>query len=271
MQNSVNLEKSRGVVVFAFNSNVDYVAIADQTSRLIEKYLKLPVTLVTDLDANPEFNYDHVIRINSSTGNYRTDLNDQQVEWKNFGRYLVYELSPYTETILLDTDYVVLDDSLLKLFDTDFDYRLMHHNTTDAGPSYEQMGETSLPFIWATVVLFRKSERARLLFNLVGRIQRNYSYYRQLYNIREGNYRNDYAFAIANIILNGYCINNYQGIPWSMYTADQKIERITLTDAQVRVYYANSATVLPYQNIHVMDKEYLQSDNFKQLVDYVTA
>jgi hypothetical protein len=261
--------KSRGVVVFAFNGAVDYVAIADRTSRLIQQYLGLPVTLITDNTADPKFNYDTVIRVNSDAGNTRLDLNGVQVEWKNFGRYRAYELSPYDETILLDTDYVVLDDSLLKLFATDFDYKLMHHNITDAGPSYELMGETSLPFVWATVVLFRKSERAQLFFSLVGRIQRNYSYYRALYNIRERNYRNDYAFAIANIILSGYNTNEDQGIPWPMYTVDQKINKIMLTDTQVHVHYEDTATVIPYQNIHVMDKDYLLSRDFEQVVEAI--
>jgi hypothetical protein len=267
--NSNESVKSRGVVVFAFNTTVDYIAIADQTSRLIKHNLQLPITLITDNNAEPTFAYDTIVRVDPVAGNFRTDLNDQQVEWKNFGRYLAYELSPYEETLLVDTDYIVLDDSLLKLFATDFDYKLMHHNQTPAGISYEQMGETSLPFIWATVVLFRKTERAKLFFSLVGKIQRNYNYYRALYNVREGNYRNDYAFAIANCIISGYHLNEDQGIPWPMFTIDQKIERIMLTDKFVQIYYNNTAVVVPYQNIHVMDKLYLQSRDFEQVVEAI--
>lgn len=272
MQISNNLEKSRGVLLFAFNSTtVDYVKIADQTSRLIQKHLKLPITLCTYDDAELEFAYDQVLRISrpDEAGNFRTDSNNKAVEWRNFGRYFAYANSPYYETILLDTDYLVLDNSLNLLFDTEFDYRLMHHNSTPAGASYEQMGETSLPFVWATVVLFRKTEKSRLFFNLIGRIQRNYSYYRALYNIREGNYRNDYAFAIANNIINGYNLNESQGIPWCMFTIEEKIERIMLTDTQVRIYHSNTVVVVPHQNIHVMDKTYLQSRDFEQVVEAI--
>jgi hypothetical protein len=145
----------------------------------------------------------------------------------------------------------------------------MHHNTNYAGAVYERMGETSLPYIWATVILFRKTEKSQLLFDLVGKIQRNYSYYRALYNIREGNYRNDYAFAIANNIINGYCLNEDQGIPWPMLTIEDQIERTMLTDTQLRVYHRDRAVVLPHQNIHVMDKAYLQSRDFEQLVEAV--
>jgi hypothetical protein len=255
-------------VVFAFNTATDYVAIADQTSRLISHTLNLPVTLVTDFDSKPKFAYDRVIRIDLNDGDNFIG-SDTTKQWKNFGRYLAYELSPYDDTILVDTDYLVFDDSLLLLLKTDFDYRLMHHNATETGPGYEQMGETSLPFVWATVVLFRKTERARLFFNLVGRIQRNYSYYRNLYNIRERNFRNDYSFAIANNILSGYSVNEDQGIPWTMFTVDQKIEKIMLTDNFIQIHYEDTATMVPYQNIHVMDKDYLQSRDFEQLVEAI--
>jgi hypothetical protein len=265
MINSKSNEKSKGVVVFAFNTDVDYVAIADQTSKLIQHNLGLPITLITDHDALPEFDYDNVIRVDQQGATYRTE--DVNVQWRNFGRYLAYELSPYHETILLDTDYLVLDDSLKKLFETKWDYKLMHHNSDETGNSYEMMGNTSLPFIWATVVLFRKSEKTKLFFELVGKIQRNYKYYRLLYNIRDGNYRNDYAFAIANIILSGYDINESQGIPWKMFTLTRKIDKLIDDDKNVRAYFkTENPLLLPQQSIHVMDKQYLQTEQFKEFV-----
>jgi hypothetical protein len=266
--NFENSVKSKGVVVFAFNTNTtDYVAIADQTARLIKHNLNLPVTLITEASSRPKFNYDQIIHADNIDENFING--DSQKQWRNFGRYLAYKLSPYTETILLDTDYLVLDDSLLKLFATEFDYKLMHHSYTPSNALYEKMGETSLPFVWATIVLFRKTKRARLFFNLVGRIQRNYQYYRALYNMRERNYRNDYAFAIANCIISGYSLNENQGIPWPMLTVDQKINRVMLTDNFVQIYHEDAATVVPYQNIHVMDKEYLQSRDFEQVVEAI--
>jgi len=269
MQNFENSEKSKGVVVFAFNTETtDYVAIADHTSRLTTHTLGLPITLITDGDSQPQFAYDRVIRIEQADSNWRM-LDDVRTTWRNFGRYLAYELSPYHETLLLDTDYLVLNRNLLKLFDTAGDYRLMHHNVTPAGPSYEYMGETSIPFIWATVVAFRKTERSRLFFNLIGRIQRNYNYYRSLYNIREGNYRNDYAFAIANSMISGYNLNESQGIPWRMFTIEKPIERMMLTDTQIRIYHSDAAVVVPYENIHVMDKTYLQTRDFEQVIEAI--
>lgn len=270
MQNLEKLEKSKGVVLFAFNTEaVDYVAIADKTSKLIAHNLRLPVTLITDKNSKPEFAYNSIVRIDNTGSNHRLDLDKKLVTWRNFGRYLAYELSPYDETILIDTDYLVLDNSLNWLFSTDFDYKLMHHNSNEAGLVYEQMGETSLPYVWATVVLFRKTEKTRLFFNLIGRIQRNYRYYCSLFNVREGNYRNDYAFAMANIIINGYSINESQGIPWCMFTVDDKIEKLVPADKLIKVHFEKTALVVPYQNIHVMDKKYLQSADFAHFVETI--
>ena len=264
--NSKKLEKSRGIVVFAFNTNtVDYVALADQTSQLTSHTLRLPITLVTDLNADPTFNYDNIIRIESQSGNFRTGALTGTVEWRNFGRYLAYEFSPYDETILLDGDYIVLEQSLLKLFEQKFDYRLMYNSQTPAGDQYQLMGTNGLPFVWATVVLFRKTEFAKQYFDLIGRIQRNYGYFKTLFN-GTGTYRNDYAFSIANIILNGYSIDTYKSIPWKMTTIENKINDIEIKNDFLIVRQADRADVISKQNIHVMDKEFLLSDKFKSFV-----
>jgi len=266
MQNSENSEKSRGILVFAHNTHVNYVCIADQTSRLAAHVLGLPVTLVTDADAVPKFAYDCIIRTQNTGENTRT-MDGHSVPWRNHDRYQAYELSPYAETLLIDTDYLILDQNLLKLFGTTGDYRLMHHSITPTSAMPESMGETSLPFVWATVLMFRKSDRSQFLFSLWGRIQRNYEYYRALFNVRERNYRNDYALAMANIILNGYDLNESQGIPGRMLTIEESISGMKLCDDFLRIYHADRAVVTPYQNIHIMDKTYLQSRDFSQLVE----
>ena len=268
MKNSNESAKSRGVVLFAFNSSVDYVAIADQTSQLIAHNLNLPITLITDLTSNPQFAYDQVIRIEQTDiDNYRRTRDDQIITWRNADRYLVYKLSPYNETILMDTDYLVFDDNLNKLFDVEFDYLLTHRNQNLQGPTVDIMGEQSLPFVWATVVLFRKTPKSQLFFNLISRIQNNYTYYRQLYNIRTDDFRNDYAFAIANTILNGYSIDGFKSIPGYMLSVNEKIDNIKLEGNFLKIGHGITATVISTQNIHVLDKMYLLTDNFKQLVE----
>lgn len=261
-------EKSKGVILFAFNTDlVNYVGIAEQAARLIHHSIGLPVTLVTDVEIISKY-VDRVVYTDNEFQNKRQGYAGGTT-WRNGNRYLAYELSPYDETILLDSDYLVLDQSLLTLLETTSDYRLIHNNVSLFQNMTGNMGQLSLDYVWATAITFKRTEQAKLLFSLVGRIQRNYAYYRQLYNIRERNFRNDYAFAIANNIISGYTTNVEQTVPWNMLTLDQKIESIELYNNTLTVRDSDKAYILPRQNIHVMDKDYLLSSKHKIFVDTI--
>lgn len=259
-------EKSRGVVLFAFNTKIDYVEIARRSAKIIHKILALPVTLVTDTEINsPEF--DQVILVDNTLENYKVG---QPGSWRNGDRYRAYELSPYDETLLIDSDCLTLDTNLLTLFEQDFDYRIMTDcHTLDHGPWGTSMGTYSLPFQWATIVMFKRTEKSKMLFDLVGRVQRNYGYYLKLYHINYSSFRNDYAFTIANNMLNGYSLNMDQGIPWSVLTLNNPVKSIGLANNLMTIKEKDKAYVIPQQTLHILDKEYLLTDNFANFVDLI--
>jgi hypothetical protein len=264
MKNSNVPAKSRGVLLFAFNTDtVDYVRIADQSARLIHHTLNLPVTLVTDHNAITA-HIDHTVVVENTLQNVRKGYANL-TQWRNGDRYQAYALSPYDETILIDSDYLMLDRSLLKLLDVCQDYHIMHTNRFLTRPSPQLIDTTSIDQVWATAVVFKRTNKSQQLFDLVGRIQRNYDYYRKLYNIRATNFRNDFAFAIANNIVNGYAQSNM--IPWSMLTAENPITDIECTNNSLIVREADRAHIIPYQNLHIIDKDYLTSSKFEQFVD----
>jgi hypothetical protein len=91
-----------------------------------------------------------------------------------------------------------------------------------------------------------------------------------LYNIEQRNYRNDYAFAIADIILNGHKYNP-QGIPGPMLNVDQPIRSITAKDNTFIIRDESKAYVVPRMNLHVMSKAYLLSEQFKEFVELESA
>lgn len=247
-------ENCRGIIAFAANtSDVDYVSIAQKTLKVAEKTLNLPTTLI-ELNANGLHNSRFDIDLNKFT------------EWKNFNRCLAYELSPYEETIVIDADYLILDKNLNKIFDCQWDYLLQRNSHAISVNWPKQMGQNSLPYVWATVFAFRKTTKSKLFFELVQRIQNNYSYYRLLFNVQERNYRNDYAFSIADIILNGYKVNNH-GIPGSMLAVDMPIESIETQNNSLIIRESKSAHIVPRTNIHIMSKKYLQSKNFDNLIN----
>lgn len=266
MKNSNVLAKSRGVLLFAFNTDtVDYVKIAEHAARLIQYNLNLPVTLVTDRSI-VSAHFDRVIITENTLKNKRLGV-AHGTQWRNGNRYQAYELSPYDETLLLDSDYLQLDSNLLKILDTVDDYVLVTDNQLPVTALDTSMNPLGMKFVWATAIAFKKTEKSQLLFDLVGRIQRNYSYYQKLYQIRLSNFRNDFAFTIADNIINGYTTS--PGIPWTMLTFDKPITNIEINPNSLVVRELEQAHVIPKQSIHIMDKEYLSSNKFTEFVDAV--
>jgi hypothetical protein len=108
---------SRGVLLFAFNSDtVDYFKMAVATAKRANQYLNLPVSVVTDESTDLsqyDYKFDNII-IQVPNKDNRTIENNV---WINKGRYSAYELSPYDETLVLDTDYLINSDTLLKPFE----------------------------------------------------------------------------------------------------------------------------------------------------------
>lgn len=253
MKNSKRLEKSRGIIAFANNTDtINYIEIASRTLSVASKILNLPYKIITTKTTNY---------------NSRFDIDTEKfVQWNNFDRHLVYELSPFDETLVIDADYLILENSLTKIFDIEWDYLLQRNSVALTQEWPNNMGSNSLPFVWATVFAFRKTIKSKLFFELVSRVQNNYGYYINLFNIRERNYRNDYAFAIADYIINGYKIEA-STIPGTMLTVDQLINSIKINDNKVVIKDTNKSYVLPLMNLHIMSKSYLQSDNFNDLVD----
>jgi hypothetical protein len=256
MKNSNKSGKSKGVLLFATNTKtVDYVSIALRAERLINHYLGLPVTIVEG----------------TSKPNRRYSVDSGKFEqWNNSGRSMAYDLSPYDQTILLDSDYLIFDNNLLKVLESTADYNIARHNKFIDSTDYETMGKYSLPFLWATIIVFNRTPKSQMLFDLVARIERNYSYYCRLYNTRDTSYRNDYAFAMADNILNGYCQDPTNYLPWSMVSVANPIDSLELRDQKLFLKVKDQAHVLPKQSLHILSKEFLLSDACEQLIKAAT-
>lgn len=208
---------TQGVILFAFNSpKYNYYEMARYTARRVERFLKLPVTLVTDeesVPANDDYVWDKIVKVTPDKNNFR-----DWGMWINKGRYMAYDLSPYDETILLDVDYVVNSDKLLTLFDIDTDFCC--HNKTNflmhPGIPQELLSAYSYETLWATVVMFRKSNRAEQIFQCLEMVQKNYEHYANIHNFIAPVYRNDYALTLALNIANGHGANPSDYIPWDL-------------------------------------------------------
>lgn len=245
---------------FAYNTDTtDYVSIAQRTLKLASKTLGLPYTLITD---SPQ-DYDNQ-RYDTDTGEF--------VPWRNAGRYRAYDLTPYDETLVIDADFLIFNKTLVKVFDLEsWDWQIMRDATGLTQQYPKDMGKNSLPYVWATAFAFRKTPKAQAYFQLIQRIQENYGYYRALFNVEQRNFRNDYAFAMADIALNGYSTKGSTTLLGPMLHVDTAVTSIVSRDNNFVIRDTDRAFVVPRTNMHVISKAYLQSQQFQEFMDHESA
>lgn len=229
---------SKGILLFAFSGGFDYYSLASICAKRAKHFLNLPVSVVTDnkkilLDKDIDNIFDKIIEIDNEDHQskifYDGYSNSETFVWKNSNRFQAFELTPYEETLVIDIDYLVSSDFLLNSFKINKDFLIFKDAYDLSGwrknTEFEFVNQWSIPFYWATVFYFKKTEYTKLLFALIAEIKENWDYYRLLYQIRESLFRNDFAFSIAIHILNGYDKSNFNNfLPGKLYyTLDKDI------------------------------------------------
>lgn len=211
---------SKGIIIFAQNNEyVDYASQACACAGFARKNLSLfdeiclitnTETLVSNAEKINEYFDKVIISDTFQPDNVRlfkdTVKNTEYASFKNLGRGDVYDLSPYDETLVIDSDYFIMNDVLDQVWGSENDI-MINSKFRDIADRHkvniEYIDNFSIPMFWATIVYFKKSEYAENLFTLVNHIKYNYKYYYYLYNCSGNLYRNDFAFSMALHILNG--------------------------------------------------------------------
>jgi hypothetical protein len=238
---------SRGFLLYAFNNDqINYLEMAIACGLAIQQHSKVKnVSIVTDKGSIKFLERKNLLdRFNIIVQKPNSRLDRQNIKvfydtahhrekavWHNTLRCKAYELSPYEETILIDSDYLVQSNNVDLLWGSDQDFRIQNsYRSLNKEPIVERLNLFSIPLYWATVVYFRKGEMADLIFQLINHIQENYHYYRMVYQFREGLIRNDHIFSIAIHTLSGF-LNNYEfnALPYEYLSASDKDELIEVT------------------------------------------
>ncbi len=164
---------SKGIVLFAHNNDaIDYVAQAVFCCKKIKEHLQLPVTLITSENVKEDI-FDNIIKIKNPNTKQTRNMYDGEIRknvlWSNQSRSTVFDLTPYEETIVMDTDYIVENDTLLKAFQTKQDFLINYdaqHIDFKSKMTSEMkyISDTGIKMCWATVFYFKKVERVKNLF-----------------------------------------------------------------------------------------------------------
>ena len=243
-----------GVLIFAFNNeHIDYVSMAKWSAKNIERHLQLPTRIITKDDVDP-------------VGNQSRKFNDlsESVTWYNGNRVDADSLTPWDRTIVLDADYIVASDQLKALLDLDQDF-VSHKTAYDITglttfDDLNNFGQCKMPMRWATVMMFQRSNQARLIFDSMQMVRDNWNHYRSLYKILRFTYRNDFALSIAMGIVNGHT-TSHTDIPWQLasVTHDHKLTQLGPDEYRIDYVTANGK---PYwitinHDFHAMGKGHL--------------
>ena len=237
---------TQGVVLIARNNKeIDYVKQAAFLAKRVEKYLQLPTTLITDnVDYIEKNNLENVfdkvitpeVAQSYTIKKYRDGLIYQNsLEFKNTDRSHVYDLTPYDETLILDTD-LIISDSVFKNCFTQKSNLMMYSDAFELSSwrdlnEFKYITDAGPKFYWATAVFFRKSKETEIFFNLVKHIQENWIHYKKIYQIVSPVFRNDFAFSIAAHIMNGYTNNDFvKEMPGTLYFTTDRDEVVEIKD-----------------------------------------
>lgn len=261
-----------GALIFAFNNEkTDYVKMATWCAARVRRFLNIPVAIVTDAtDPGLHKQFEHVICTAPQTGGsrYFEDYGDT-VSWHNAGRTDAYSLSPFEQTLVLDSDYVVSSDQLQQVLTAPQDF-LAHRSAFNVArpeePFLDTFGNHKFPMWWATVMMFRKGSTAQYIFDSMHMIKNNWQHYRDLYGITEKNYRNDYALSIALGIVSGHTLK-VDSIPWPLFsvTPDTALTRDCVNSLEFwNMTYSDQNNKLKTlsltgQDFHAMGKKYLEA------------
>jgi hypothetical protein len=193
-------------------------------------------------------------------------MTHKKLKFKNDIRVKSFELSPFDETLVIDCDYLINNNILKYCWEQPHDF-LIHKKAVDlSGYRYDPrlitISDKSIDFYWATVFFFRKNKNTEIFFNYLSHVQENWNYYRYIYQIEQGLYRNDFAFSIAIHAMNGYQDGTWaHDLPGKLYYTIDKDILLEHTDTEMKFLiekekYRGEYTVMKTKgiNVHVMNK-----------------
>lgn len=269
---------SKGVLLFASNNNmIDYVKQGYFLANRIRKYLDLPTTIITDVDIKnkyPEYvtAFDKIILVESMQASYTNkryydgSLSKRILPFNNGNRAYAYDLTPYDETLVMDTDFIISNDILKNCFLQTKNFLIykdaVHVGTLESPFEFERISDTGVEFYWATVFFFRKTRINKTFFDLIKHIKENYYHYRSVYQFTTSVYRNDIAFSIAIHIMNGYQTGNFASVlPGKHYYSIDRDILDSVVDDEFTVLVEKPNRLGEYlpvkikgTNLHVMNK-----------------
>jgi hypothetical protein len=258
---------TQGILLFAHdNEQIQYSLLAAWQARRIHKWLHKPVSIVTDSNSlgtlkhyNLDDVFDHIILSDAETTQQKIYSPGTSLTFKNVNRTDAYQLSPYDETLVIDTDIVIQSDRLNLVWNNIEDYLVCQNCKDILGRHWkalEYVNRTGIKFYWATLFYFRKSDQSKEFFDRCNLIKENYEYYtKKEYYIPDTYIRNDHVWSMAVHELGATTM------PFTLWFGTNTDPITAMTQDTVVV----NGSKIARQDVHVMDKFGLMKFVLKEL------
>ena len=248
------LSNDCGILIYNFPSHIDYSKIAEKCLAQCRLYLpNIPVMSIGSPITGADDHYD----LDLPQQNKKV-FGNQTRTWYNLARHLSFEISPWYRTVVIDADYMVMTDQLLKLFASDQQI-MMHREWYDiANDKVDviKLGTSAIEMLWATVLKFDRTDQVQEFFDLWQRVIKNYAYYAKLFGFSSQVIRNDYAVSIALKQLLQFGSVDHCVVPWPIQTIRDNIEVVDMTLANINFQDSKSKFTVNF-DCHVLNKESL--------------
>lgn len=283
-------DETTGVAFFAYNTDqINYLRLATLAAMFVRKHMPTQkLCVITDSASwdwytttrdgeRAEMLFDDIVLTNptpfkNKRVHYDSPYTKFVSDFKNRNKHKVFDYSPYDRTLLLDIDYIVQNNSLEFVFDTDSSVALFHDAETLVGkkphPNQQYLSETGIPHLWSTVIYFNKNHTlTEQFFKLWAHVADNYEFYSFLYGFSSEMFRTDFCVSIATHILNGMGPGELiDDLPQKMIYMSQKDDIVKVNGPDDWVYMVNdrqeewkdTVTRIANENVHVMNKRALE-------------
>ncbi len=283
---------NRGILIFAHNNrSIDYALMSMIAGALAKKNLNLPVSLVTDQSTidwmqqsgiydKAQNIFHKIILTDRPQKDNSRKLSDggqsRNVPFINYNRNDAYSLTPYDETLLIDSDFLIFSDNLNNYWQY-VDKVLIGKSINDIiGP--ERLGyhdryvsDTGIHLYWATTIMFKKNDYADHFFTVLNYVKNNYQYFSDLFRFSNKTYRNDIAFSVAQHLIDGFETKLENHLPPVFTTLDT--DTLVDVDTEGKLTFilnlmANEkhvASAIKNLDVHVMNKDSLIRNSEKLL------
>lgn len=273
-------QNSRGVLLYAKNNTeFNYVKQACVAAAMAKHYLNVPVALITPKDELEDdvSIFDYVIDWKSGVEqviNKRPIYIDGKatiINWHNLDRLTAYELSPFEETLLIDSDYLIHNNVLNSVWGSNYPMLMNTDNKLPTGPQehvYELVLADGFPRVhWFTVMYFRKCDETETWFKTAKFVKDNYEFYKVTFRFPYHYYRNDMIAGIASHILGGFEDGYMQPLPVRQINSYPPDSILNVNRGSITLSTDNYPVLLKDTNVHLVNKSDIEKyyDRFMEL------